>query len=481
MEMHTVPMIINGEELLTNNKFDVVNPSNNLACHNSIAATPNDARAAVDAAAKALVGWRQSTPSARRDILLRAAEIMNSDRKELAEYMAVETGSSNEWTQFNLNNAIDLLKDVAGRISSIEGSTPTLSNLNMKALIVKEPYGVVFSVASWNSPYILGMRSTILPIAAGNTVVLKGSELSPRCFWAIASVLLRAGLPAGVLNYISTDRDQAYDVTEAIVSHREVKKLNFTGSIAVGRVVSELAARHLKPVLLELGGQASAVVWEDADLDLAVKECVAGSFMYAGQCCMSTDKVILHKTIRDDFMQKLIPAIKAGFPSDDEARLMIRPSGKDKVMRLLEEAERKGAVITCPALEGESSTTAAAHDPTRLEPRLVSGVTPDMAIYQQENFGPTLSIFEVETEEEALRIVNDAECGLSSAVFTQDLLRGFRLAEGIEAGAVHINNMSIHDESALPHGGCKASGFGRFNTQYGLSEWLRTKTITWKK
>jgi acyl-CoA reductase-like NAD-dependent aldehyde dehydrogenase len=333
---------------------------------------------------------------------------------------------------------------------------------------------------SRNSPYILGMRSTILPIAAGNTVVLKGSELSPRCFWAIASILLRAGLPAGVLNYICTDRDRAYDVTEAIVSHREVKKLSFTGSIAVGRIISELAARHLKPVLLELGGHASAIVWEDADLDLAVKECVAGSFMYAGQCCMSTDKVILHKTIRNDFMQKLVPAIKAGFPSDDEARLMIQPSGKDKVVRLLEEAERKGAVIMSPTLEGKS-TTNLHQGPTRLEPRIVSGVTADMDIYKQENFGPTLSIFEVDTEEEALRIANDSECGLSSAVFTRDLLRGFRLAEGIEAGAVHINNMSIHDESALPHGGCKASGFGRFNTEYGLSEWLRTKTITWKK
>lgn len=149
MAMYTVPMIINGKEQLTDNTFDVVNPSNNLTCHNSIAATPDDARAAVDAAAKALAGWRRSTPSTRRDILLRAAEVMNSDREELAEYMKIETGSSNEWTQFNLNNAIDLLKDVAGRISSIEGSAPTLSNPNMKAMIVKEPYGVVFSVASW--------------------------------------------------------------------------------------------------------------------------------------------------------------------------------------------------------------------------------------------------------------------------------------------------------------------------------------------
>lgn len=269
-------------------------------------------------------------------------------------------------------------------------------------------------------------------------------------------------------------------MTEAIVSHREVKKLNFTGSVAVGRTVSELAARHLKPVLLELGGQASAIVWEDADVDLAVKECVAGSFMYAGQCCMSTDKVILHKSILDDFTHKLITAVKAGFPSDDEARLMIQPGGKDKVVRLLDDAARKGAVVTIPTLEGKS-TTSLDHGPTRLEPRVLSGVTPEMDIYKQENFGPILSIFEVDTEEEALRIVNDAECGLSSAVFTRDLLRGFRLAEGIEAGAVHINNMSIHDESALPHGGCKASGFGRFNTQYGLSEWLRTKTITWKK
>ncbi|CAJ2509534.1 Uu.00g145600.m01.CDS01 [Anthostomella pinea] len=297
-----------------------------------------------------------------------------------------------------------------------------------------------------NSPYILGMRATILPIAAGNTVVLKGSELSPRSMWAIVCVLQEAGLPRGVLNFISTDISRASSVSKAIIAHPQVKKVNFTGSTAVGRIVAVLAAQHLKPALLELGGQAPAIVCEDANLDLAAQCCVAGAFMYAGQCCMATERIIVQKS--------------------DETALMINPQGVKKVTRLLEDAEAKGATITRPGSDAVDSLNTG----SRLRPSVLTGVTCDMDTYRNENFGPTVSIFEFETDEEALAIAHDTDYGLAAAVYTEDLRRGLRFARALEIGAVHINNMSLHDESALPHGGFKATGYGKFNTVFGLSE-----------
>ncbi|KAI1075522.1 aldehyde dehydrogenase domain-containing protein [Whalleya microplaca] len=477
MSDYTVPIIINDEERHTPNLFEVVNPSNGQVCHRSVAATPEDAIAAVEASAIALAKWRNSLPSFRRDIFLKAAEIMEKRWKELSEYMTIETGSSEGWIAFSLNNAVDLLRDIAGRVSSIVGTVPTCSDPERSAMIFKEPYGVVFAVVPWNSPYILGMRAIILPIAAGNTVVLKGSELSPRCLWAIVSVLQQAGLPKGVLNFISTNPPLASSVTQAVISHPEVKKITFTGSTAVGRIVATLAAENLKPVVLELGGQGSTIVWDDADLDMAAKCTVAGAFMYAGQCCMSTERVIVHKTVRQEFEKKLLAAIPTVFPSKDELTLMINVNGVDKVQQLLKDAKNKGASMTQIDINSADSSNPA----NRFQPTILSGVTPDMDIYKCENFGPTASLFEVSTEEEAISIVNDTKYGLFSAVFTEDLRRGLRLAHDIEAGSVHINNMSIHDESVLPHGGCKSSGYGRFNTEVGLSEWLRTKNVTWRK
>jgi acyl-CoA reductase-like NAD-dependent aldehyde dehydrogenase len=321
-----------------------------------------------------------------------------------------------------------------------------------------------------NAAYILGFRSVAYAIAAGNTTVLKASELSPRCSWAIGDVFREAGLPDGVLNVIAHKPSDAAAVTKALIEHPSVKKLNFTGSTMVGRIIAKLAGENLKPVLLELGGKAPAIVWEDADLKLAAHECALGAFLHSGQICMSTERIIVHKNVVSKFEEEMKAAVQQIFP---EAGVLINKMGVEKNKRLLKDALGKGATLVNGSVDTQESTE------TRMSPIVVKGITTEMELYHTESFGPTVSMFVIETEEEALRLANDTEYGLSSAIFTEDLRRGLRMAKGIEAGAVHINAMTVHDEPALPHGGAKNSGYGRFGN-VGLDEWVKTKTVTFK-
>ena len=314
----------------------------------------------------------------------------------------------------------------------------------------------------------------LFPIAAGNTAILKGSEMSPRTMWGLCSVFHEAGLPDGVLNLVFHEPANAPTITKMLVADPHIKKINFTGSTLVGRIIGQLAGEHLKPVLLELGGKAPAIVWEDADLDNAAVQCAMGAFFNSGQVCMSTERIIVHKNVRAEFEKKLVGAVDSIFGGQNDALVLINAAGVAKNKKLIDDALGKGASL----LYGDANATEPS--PTRMRPVIINNVNTEMDIYKTESFGPTVSVYEVETEEEALRIANDTEYGLSSAVFTEDLRRGLRLAKEIETGAVHINSMTIHDESALPHGGAKASGHGRFNATHGLSEWVRTKTITFK-
>ncbi|KAI0198376.1 Aldehyde/histidinol dehydrogenase [Astrocystis sublimbata] len=471
MAPYTVPFIINGEERTASDTFEVRSPATGEVVHLCSTASVSDATAAVEAAAAAAPSWRDVSPGARRDLLLKAADIMQKRWAELSQYLVDEIGQSSGWADFNLGVTVDQIKDVAGRVGTISGIVPRPADPNTGAMVWREPYGVVLAIAPWNAPYILGTRAVLNPLAAGCTVVLKGTETAPRVMHAIASVFQEAGLPKGVLNFISTSPANAAVVTEALIAHPQIKKINFTGSTGVGRIIGKLAGQHLKPVVLELGGKAPAIVWEDANLDLAAECCARGAFVASGQVCMSTERIIVHSKVSGAFQTKFKAAVEKMFP---EAQVHINTAGVEKNKKLVQDAASKGATILTGDFNAQESSS------TRMRPIVVANVTPEMDIYKTESFGTTVSVLEVDTEKEALRIANDTEYGLSSAVFTEDLRIGLRLAKGIETGAVHINDMTVHDESSLPHGGAKASGYGRFNTSAGLEEWLRTKTVTWK-
>ncbi|KAG6022694.1 hypothetical protein E4U41_002206 [Claviceps citrina] len=471
----TVPLVIGGQDYTPAKSFDITSPATGQVLHKCGGASVDDAAKAVDAAAEALKTWRKTTPPERQDILLKAADIMYQRRDELARYLMDETGSVPAWADFNLENTVRLLKDVAGRIPTLTGSLPAIANPKRTAIILREPYGVVLSIVPWNAPYILAARAIAFPIAAGNTVVLKAAEVCPRIFWTIVDIFRQAGLPKGVLNLIFHEPSDAPAITSSLIANVHVKKINFTGSTTVGRIIAKQAGEHLKPVVLELGGKAPAIVWEDADLELAAQHCATGSFIHSGQICMSTERILVHKAIKDTFRQKFAAAVAAQFPAAGDAPVLINSAAAQKNKQLVADATERGAAILHGDVNAQESSK------TRLRPIVVENVTTDMEIYKTESFGPTVSVMDIESEEEAIRIANDTEYGLAAAVFTQDLRRGLRFAEEIETGAVHINGMTVHDESALPHGGAKSSGYGRFNTCSGLDEWTRTKNVTFDR
>lgn len=472
---HVVPLLINGKEVTTETTFDVVSPATGKVIWKSSSVSKQDAIKAVEAAQAAFPAWSKTKPSVRRDILFKASDILKKRFDECSEYMNIETGSTNAMSaNFNVPSSIEQLRDVAGRIISTTGYVPICSEEGRSAIIYKEPYGVVFGIAPWNAPYILGFRAISYALAAGNTCILKGSELSPRCFWAIGSIMQEAGLPAGVLNVIFHRTQDAAEVTSAIIEHPFVKKINYTGSTATGSIIAAQAGKHLKPLLMELGGKAPALVLKDANIEKAAQGCALGAFLHSGQICMSTERIVVHSSIVKEFGAALKTSIEQIFSKDGPAPTLVSAPPVQKNKKLVSQAVSNGAKILTGDLDAKESSD------TRMRPIVVEGVTKEMDMYRIESFGPTVSIITVDSEEEAVEIANDTEYGLSSAVFTEDLAAGLRVAKQIETGAVHINNMTVHDEPNLPHGGAKMSGFGRFNGSAGIEEFLRMKTVTWK-
>lgn len=324
--------------------------------------------------------------------------------------------------------------------------------------------------------------------------------MCPRCFWAIGSILTAAGLPDGVVNVIFHRPQDAPEVTSAIIEHPFVKKINFTGSTATGSIIAAQAGKHLKPVLMELGGKAPAIVLKDANLEKAAEACAVGAFVHSGQICMSTERILVHSSIAEKFREALKAAMDKIYGKQSPAPILVNAPPVKKNKKLVEEALSKGAKILTGDLNAKEETD------TRMRPIIVDNITKDMDIYQTESFGPTTSLIVTESEEEAIEIANDTEYGLSSAVFTEDLAAGLRIAKQIETGyesppplssfhhisglcgkgltlantsAVHINGNTVHDEANLPHGGAKKSGWGRFNGSAGIEEFLRVKCVTW--
>ncbi|EFX04006.1 salicylaldehyde dehydrogenase [Grosmannia clavigera kw1407] len=454
----TVPLLIDGKDVHTAQKMAVVSSEQKRTVWKAAAASNADALAALEAASRAFPAWSATKPAARRDILIRAADVFDRRAEELKGYMKEETSAHAAFSEFNIATSSGILRDVAGRVSTaLCGSYPVCDEPGTQAVVVKEPYGVVLGIAPWNAPYILGIRSVVYALAAGNTCILKGSEFAPRCFWAIGSVFREAGLPAGCLNVIFHRPEDAASITAQLIEHDAVKKINFTGSTAVGRIIAQTAGRNLKPTLMELGGKNSAIVCEDADLDRAAQQCALGTFLHAGQVCMSTERILVHKSVLKLFTGKFKKAIETIFDSG-----------------LVQDALSKGAEHvhgTIPSPEAGALV---------ITPTVLGGVTKEMDVYYTESFGPCVSLIAVDSDEEAVAIANDSDYGLSGAVFTKDLSKGLSMAGRIESGAVHINSMTIHDEAGLPHGGVKSSGWGRFNAQAGLVEFLRSKTITFQ-
>ncbi|KAL2209975.1 putative aldehyde dehydrogenase [Sarocladium strictum] len=471
----SIPLILNNRDVHTDKTFTVIGPLTDKSLWQFSCADETFIEEAIQSCQDAFPAWSRTKASHRRDILLAAAEIMKARKAELGDYMHHEIGASEDFQDFIIGVATEGLIDTAGRIAgAMTGTTPESIHHGMKAIVQKRPYGVNVGIAPWNAPYHLGLRSVLFALATGNTAILKGSEYTPKCYWAIADVLREAGLPDGVLNLVFHAPEDGPEIISKLVTHEHVKKINFTGSTRVGSIIAKKAGKYLKPTLMELGGKASAIVLKDADLQAAALNCVRGAFLNAGQICMSTERILVDKSIIDQFQNVLASVMRDTFGKVENFPVVITAASAQRNRGLIEDAISKGAkpfpVLDTP-LENQVET--------RMTPIVLRGVTPEMDLYQTESFGPSVSLFTFDSEEEAVKLANNTDYGLTAAIFSEDLQRAFKLAEDLDSGAVHINSMTVHDEYSLPHGGVKQSGFGRFNGFQGLDEFLYYKTVTW--
>ena len=473
--MQTVNLLIGGQSRPASNGavFDRVDPFTGEVASRAAAATVEDADAAVAAARAAFPAWSALSSTERRKLLLHGADVLDSRTQEFIAIGVAETGGTPGWYGFNVALAANMLREAASMTTQITGEVIPSDVPGSVALAVRRPCGVVLGIAPWNAPVILGMRAIAMPLACGNTVVLKGSELCPGVHALIGTALQQAGLGDGVVNVILNAPADAPAIVERLIANPAVRRVNFTGSTPVGRIIAQTAARYLKPVLLELGGKAPLLVLDDADLDAAAAAANFGAFMNQGQICMSTDRIVVDGRIADAFVEKLaaraMPLV-AGDPRRKDVVLgtLVTPEAAARVGRLVQDATEKGArLVMGGGIDGSV-----------MQPTVLDHVTFAMKIYAEESFGPVVAVLRASGESDAIRIANDSPFGLSASVFTRDSARGLLVAAQIESGICHINGPTVHDEANMPFGGVKDSGHGRFGGKAAIAEFTDLRWIT---
>lgn len=454
--------------------FNRIHPDSGEVITSAAAGGVEDAVAAANSAHAAFQTWRNTAPSERRRLLLKTADVLESKTPQFIEVMAAEVGAAALWAGFNVHLAANLFREAASMVTQIQGETIPTDKPGALSMTVRQPVGVVLSIVPWNGPVVLAARAIAYPIACGNTVVFRASEASPKTHLLVADALVEAGFPPGVLNMVTNAPKDAPEVIDALIAHKAVRRINFTGSTRVGRIIAQKAATHLKRCLLELGGKSPQVVLDDADIDEAVKAAVFGSFLYQGQICMSTERLVVDEAVADEFVAKFAARAKEllmGDPRVNPACVigpMVASESGARLNALLDDALAKGATLAC------GGKAAGAIMPATI----VDHVKPGMAIYDEETFGPVTTVVRVKGAEEALAVANDSAYGLSSAVFGRDVTRALGLAMRMECGSVHINGSTVQNEAQAPYGGTKDSGYGKFDGRAVIDEFTELKWIT---
>ncbi len=469
-----IGFIIDGEavDAASGATFDRKDPVTGAVATTAAAAGLADVEAVVASAAKAFESWSETGPSERRALLMKAADLLESRAADFTKLMMEETGATAPWAGFNVHLAAGHLREAAALTTQITGEVIPSDKPGILSLAIRQPAGVVLGIAPWNAPIILGARAIAGPLACGNTVILRSSEACPGTHHLIAQVLNDAGFPKGVVNVISHAPADAPTVIEALIAHRAIRRVNFTGSSKVGKIIAKLAAEHLKPVLLELGGKAPFIVLDDADIDQAVSAAAFGSFMHQGQICMATERIIVDEKVADAFVAKFA-AKAASLPAGDPRGHVVLGSLID-----LKAAERMDELIADAVSKGGIVVAGGKRTGTIVEATVIDHVMPNMRLYSEEAFGPVKPIIRVNGVDEAVRVANDTEYGLSSAVFGQDIKRALAVSKRIESGICHINGPTVADEPQMPFGGVKDSGYGRFGSKAVIAEFTELRWVT---
>jgi benzaldehyde dehydrogenase (NAD) len=474
--MSDLSMLINGLNVSAEKgaSFERRNPLDGTVATRAPAASPADAVMAVEAAAEAFRSWSDTGPGLRRALLLKAAEKLEAKTPDFVEAVSAETGATGMWAGFNVMLAAAMVREAAGLTTQVAGEVIPSDVPGSLAMALRVPAGVVLGIAPWNAPVILGVRAIATPLACGNTVILKGSENCPRTHQLIVEAFHEAGFPPGVVNYLSNAPADAAAVVEAMVAHPAVRRINFTGSTKVGRLIAMTCAKYLKPVVLELGGKAPLLVLDDADLDDAVNAAAFGCFANSGQVCMSTERLIVDQKIADAFVRKFADkaaSLPLGDPRKPEPVVLGSVIGMGTVEHcnaLIDDALAQGARLVCG---GKA-------DSTLMPATVLDHVTPAMRIYREETFGPVKCIVRVKDTDEAIACANDNDYGLAAAVFGRDIARAFNVARKIDSGICHVNAPTVHDEAQMPFGGVKGSGIGRFGGKAGIDAFTELRWIS---
>ena len=454
-------------------EFTRINPITGEVASSATAMKAGDIPAITARAAAAFPAWAAQGPNARRAVLMKAAAALEAKKDDFVAAMMAETGSTAGWAMFNLGLAASMVREAAALTTQIAGEVIPSDKPGCLALALKEPVGVLVGIAPWNAPIILGVRAIAVPLACGNAVILKASETCPRTHALIIEAFAEAGFPEGVVNVVTNAPEDAAEVVGALIDAPEVKRINFTGSTNVGRIIATRAAQQLKPCLLELGGKAPLIVLEDADLDEAVKAAAFGAFMNQGQICMSTERIIVVDAVADEFARRFAAkagSLAAGDPRDGNTPLgaVVDQKTVSHVNSLIDDALAKGAQVIAGG-KGESVVMPAT---------VVDGVTAQMNLYRDESFGPVVAMIRARDAEHAVELANDTQYGLSAAVFTRDIAKGLTIARRIQSGICHVNGPTVHDEAQMPFGGVGASGYCRFGGKQGIDSFTETRWIT---
>jgi acyl-CoA reductase-like NAD-dependent aldehyde dehydrogenase len=466
---YTVPLWLDGEAPPTHEKstFPVTQATSNKTVHYATSATAQDALYAATSSKSAFAKWKSTSHVTRRDLIMRVAAYYEANARDFITYQMLETSCEESWAKQNVDLATRYLKEIAACISSVNGVIPQLEKPNTMGFVFKEPVGPVLCIAPWNAALILATRGIASAIAAGCTVVFKASELSPRTHFAITEAFTQAGVPNGVLNQIQTSREDAPAVTEALIAHEAIRKVEFIGSAAVGRIIAQLAAKYLKPVLLELGGKCPAIVLDDADLEEAAKLCALGAVLHHGQICFSTERIIVHESVADKFQKLLVKAMEdAGSHAGSAVSASIAQHATD----VLQDASTSGSAFL---LGGPSSC-----EELSLKPTIVLNPK-DTRIVDEETFGPSASVYVVDSDVAAIELANHSAYGLNATIWSSNMERALKISRELEYGQVHINSISVYTSPTASQGGMKSSGWGRQNGRWGIEEFLVDKFVSW--
>jgi succinate-semialdehyde dehydrogenase / glutarate-semialdehyde dehydrogenase len=452
--------------------LDVEDPSTGETITAVADATPDDAKAALDACVAVQGEWAKHPPRERGEILRRAFELITERADDLALVMTLEMGKPLAESKAEIAYASEFFRWFAEEAVRIEGRFATAPNGVGRLITMHQPVGPCYAITPWNFPMAMGTRKIGPAIAAGCTMVMKPAQQTPLSMYALAQILEEAGLPAGVLNVVTSSSSS--EVSKPIISDPRLRKLTFTGSTEVGRKLVEQSAEGLLRTSMELGGNAPFLVFADADVDAAVEGAVIAKMRNIGEACTAANRFHVHDKVRDEFTEKLaekMGAMKVGRGTDDgvEVGPLIDGDQRGKVAELVQDATGKGAQVVLGGTEREGAGYF-------YEPTVLGGVSGDARLLKEEIFGPVAPVIGFDDEEAAIAAANDTEFGLVSYVYTSDVKRAFRVCEGLETGMVGLNQGLVSNPAA-PFGGVKASGFGREGGAEGIHEYLEVKYV----